>query len=272
MAAINSCAFKSIRRSKNITYLQQGDFVNIPTQKLNVFAPRHPKQLKDVFIFIHGGNWNSGNKALYSFFGTRLARKNVVAVIIDYPLSPEYKYYDMALASAQAVNWVKKNIEKYGGDPNRIFVSGHSAGGHLAALISVRNNYFDTLGIANPIAGTILIDAAALDMYGYLKSEDFDDDNTYLKTFTTDSAQWKAASPLYFLHSNMPPMLIYQGGKTYPSIKESNEKFIAALKPFAPATPFHLLKGKKHIPMILQFFNTCNPRYKEIISFMKETK
>ena len=64
-------------------------------------------------------------------------------------------------------------------------------------------------------------------------------------------------------------MLIYRGGKTYPSILKSNEKFIQALQPYAPETPYHIQKSKKHIPMITQFFNPWNGRYEEILAFMK---
>ncbi|MEO6537813.1 MAG: alpha/beta hydrolase [Ferruginibacter sp.] len=253
-------------------YLRANPGNGTASQKLNIFSPPKKKDLKPVFIFIHGGSWNSGHKGTYNFFGTRLARKGIVSVIIDYPLSPKATYKEMAFASAEAVKWVNENIKNYGGDPTRIFLSGHSAGGHLAALVSVDNQYFDSFNLANPIKGTILIDAAGLDMYGYLKGENFEEGNTYLKTFTNDPVTWKKATPLYYLHKGMPPMLIYQGEKTYPSIKVSNEKFINALKSFAPNTGYQVLKGKKHIPMILQFFWTNNPRYKEIIRFMQESK
>ena len=269
---MSSCAFKAIKKSKGIEYMPADSSAGISAQQLNVFAPRNIKQQKDVFIFIHGGNWNAGNKKLYSFFGSRMARKDVVTVIIDYPLSPKVTYKEMAFASATAVKWVKENIATFGGNPERIFISGHSAGGHLAALVSLDNTYFDSLGIKNPLKGTILIDAAGLDMYNYLRSESFEKGHTYLTTFTSNPETWKKATPIYYLHKTMPPMLIYRGEKTYPSIKEANENFIKALKPFAPATAYYILKGKKHIPMILQFFWRWNPRYKEILQFMKEIK
>ena len=269
---LSSCAFKSITRSKSVEYLKADSSTHIVSQKLNIFAPRKQKKQKDVFIFIHGGNWNSGKRSLYSFLGTRLARKNVVSLIIDYPLSPKAGYKEMSFASAAAIKWAKDNIANYGGNPERIFISGHSAGGHLAALISLDNEYFDTLGITNPIKGVILIDAAGLDMYGYLKSENLEEGHTYYTTFTHNPAIWKKATPLYYLNSRIPPMLIYRGGKTYPSIKESNEKFITALKKIAPGTSYQVLKGKKHVPMILQFFWSANPRYKEIIQFMRNSK
>jgi acetyl esterase/lipase len=264
LLTLSGCSFKRISRSKNITYLSKAQ---IGKQELNIFSPK-AKSAHDVLVFIHGGNWNSGKKSQYSIIGSHWAKKGVVCVIIDYPLSPNADYRHMASASAHAVKWVKDNISQYNGNPDRIFVSGHSAGGHLAALISTDNQYFENLKISNPIAGTILIDAAGLDMYGYLLEEKFAEDHTYLKTFTKDPKVWKEATPLYHLHRNMPPMLIYRGGKTYDSILKSNEKFVKALHEYAPETPYHIQKSKKHIPMITQFFNPWNNRYEEIIRFM----
>ncbi len=268
----SSCAFRSIKRSKGIVYLAADSLAHIAAQKLNVFAPRKPDPVKNVLIFIHGGNWNAGRRSLYNFFGSRMARKGIVTVVIDYPLSPVATYKEMAKASAASVKWVKDNIEKYGGDPEKIFISGHSAGGHLAALIALDNQFSNDLHIANPVKGTILIDAAGLDMYTYLKQESLPEDDTYLKTFTTDPAEWKKASPLYYLHKKMPPFLIFQGEKTYPSIKETNETFINKLSPIAPSTKYLIIKGKKHVGMITQFFNPWNDRYKEIKAFMNSIK
>ena len=266
----SGCAFKKVNRSKNIIYLTADSTNNIAAQKLNVFAPHKQQTLKEVLIFIYGGNWNSGKRSLYSFFGNRLARKEVVTVIIDYPKSPKANYDEMAMDAAIAVKWVKENIENYGGDPNKIFVAGHSAGGHLATLITVSNKYFDKLSISNPIKGAVLIDAAGLDMYGYLKQENFAEGNTYVQTFTNNPATWKEASPLYQLHKPMTPMLIYEGEKTYPSIKIGNQKFVEALNKLGYYPAYYILKRKKHVPMITQFLNSYNPRYKEIIEFIRK--
>ena len=264
------CAFKSVHRNKHIVYNSTAG--NRTAQELNVFAPSKKNKLKPVFIFLYGGSWNSGNKKLYSYFGSRMARKGIVTVIPDYPKSPKAGYNEMAEDIAAAVKWVRNNISAYGGDSNRIFISGHSAGGHLAALVSIKEDYFKQEKIQNPIKGIILIDAAGLDMYNYLKEENFPAGNTYLTTFSNDPATWKAASPIYFLHNSMPPMLIYQGAKTYPSISSSNERFTDSLKKFDVQFNYHILPGKKHVPMITQFFNPYNKRYTEMISFMKEDK
>ena len=268
--AISSCAFKIVNRTKDITYLKADSTKNIAEQKLNVFAPRKKGKLKNVFIFVYGGTWNSGHKSLYNFLGNRMARKNVVTVILDYPKSPAVTYDVMAADVALSVKWVKDNIDKYGGDPNKIYISGHSAGGHLGALISVRNDYFDKLGISNPIKGTILIDAAGIDMYSYMKESKFPEGNTFIQTFTNNPDSWKDASPLYFLNKTIPPMLIYVGEKTYPSIAMGNDLLVNSLRKLNLDPIYYTLKGKKHKPMITQFLNSYNHRYKEILDFMKK--
>lgn len=267
-----SCAFKRVSRSKNITYLNADTAANRTAQDLNIFAPRKHSAAKDVFVFIYGGTWNSGKKSMYNFLGNRMARKDVVTVVIDYPKSPKSNYNEMATDAAKAIKWVKDNIAPYGGNPDKIFVSGHSAGGHLAALISVRDDYFGKLGIANPIKGTILIDAAGLDMYSFLKQGNYLNDNTYIQTFTNNPDDWRAGSPLYHLHKGMPPMLIYVGGRTYPSIKLGNDRLVAGLKKLDYTPNYYILERKKHKPMITQFLNSGNRRYKEITSFMRISK
>jgi acetyl esterase/lipase len=265
------CAFKSVSRTKGITYLHAGVYNGVPDQKLNVFSPRKHRELKDVLVFIYGGNWNSGKRSLYSFLGNRMARKGIVTVIIDYPLGPQLTYREMVLASANALLWVTQNIKQYGGNPDKIFVSGHSAGGHIASLLTMDDQYFNSLHAKNPIAGAILIDAAGVDLYNYLKQRKLSADHHYIKTFTNDPKIWKEASSLYHIHAGMPPIKMYVGERTYPALKKVNEQFYEALKKVAPETQFKIVKRKKHIPMITQFFWTWNPIYDEIKAFMKSS-
>jgi acetyl esterase/lipase len=264
--------FGKIIKKKNIVY-QIADAQKRKSElQLNIFSPGEAAGSKDVFIFLHGGGWNKGKKSTYSFLGKRMARKGVVSVIIDYPLAPEADYNEMALASAKAVKWVKENISYYGGNPEKLFISGHSAGGHLAALISVRDKYFDSVGIKNPLKGVILIDAAGLDMNNYLTNQEEKGGKHYLDAFTKDHANWKDASPIYHLHKNVPPMLIYTGSKTYPNIKSSNERFVIELSKHNVVLMYKIMKGKHHIPMIFQLYNKHNKMYDEMIGFMKQHK
>jgi acetyl esterase/lipase len=260
------CAFTRIKRSKEIAYSAAS------YQKLNVYAPRKNKALKPVLVHFYGGNWTSGRKGLYSFFGSRWARKGVVTVIPDYPKSPGAAYKEMTFRAAEAIKWTKENIAAYGGDPNNIFVSGHSAGGQLAALASIDTTYFRELGIANPVKGMILIDPAGLDMYRYMKEVDYGPNNSYLDIFGKDSSSWKNASAIFKLHKNMPSILLYTGGKTLPNISLGAQRFTNRAKDFNADITYKIVKGKKHIPMITQFFNTGNPLYKEVKTFMNKAR
>lgn len=262
---ITSCA---VRKTANLTY--QAATTQFPEQKLDVYAPRKVKSPRPVLVFIHGGNWNSGRKEQYWAMGRNFARKGVVTVVIDYPLSPAANYDEMATASAKAVQWTVENIGKYGGDTGRLFLSGHSAGGHLAALIGLDDEYFEELSMPNPTAGLVLIDAAGLDMYNYLLEKKYGPDHTYMSTFTDDPANWKKASPRYFLKENMPPMLIYRGGETYESIRKSTEAFMGDYRKFVPEPRYKILKGKKHVPMIVQFFFPWNRHFSEIVKFVEK--
>ena len=270
-ANTTACSFRRITKAKDIVYRAANAATGTGSQELNLYAPRKTDKSTEVLIFIHGGSWKSGRKELYFFLGKRFARKGVTAVVIDYPLSPRAQYDEMAASAAQAVKWTQQHIGEYGGDPDKIFVSGHSAGGHLSALITLQDAYFDTLGMANPISGAILIDAAGLDMYGYLKDHQDDEDRKYLATFTKDSATWREATPLFYLRPTMPPLLIYRGGRTYPSIIKSTETFVDTLKNYVPDPRYRIQRRKKHIPMILQFLYPWNPRYREIIRFMENS-
>lgn len=263
---LDSCAFRRVRRSKGLVYQEAA--AKMPEQELNVFAPRRSPRPAPVLIFIHGGNWSSGRKELYSWFGSRMARKGIVTVIIDHPLSPDADFRDMAGASARAYRWVETNIARYGGNPDSIFISGHSSGGHLAALIGVDADWLRKAGVRKGPAGLILIDAAGLNMAGYLQAGGLDDNPTYPATFGTDPGGWKAATPLLQLHAGVPPMLILTGGRSYPSITGSSEAFAAALKARNLSCRYILQPRRKHVPMITQFFNTANPRYRDIRRFL----
>ena len=257
-----SCAAK---KHKDLSYIEKANPKIAVSPKLNVFTPR--KKIKEnlpVLIFMYGGNWNSGSKDTYGFFGRNFAKKDVITVIPDYTLSPNANYDDMAQQTAQAIKWTKAHIEEFNGDPERIYLTGHSAGGHLAALAAMNPKY----GIdPADISGIILNDSGGLDMYNYLQKDPPTAEDTYLTTWTDNPENWKDASPIYFIDENTPPIKIYMGSKTYPSIKSSNRNFLIALKPFQPNVE-PIVLPKKHISMIIQYFFPWSKRFDEIKSFM----
>ncbi len=261
-----SCKRMPITQTTDIVYNK------VHGLQLNVFQPKKMSEKHPVLVFIHGGNWNAGKKSTYNFFGKGMARKGIVTVIIDYRLSNSTTYEGMATDAAQAVQWVKDSISAYGGDPEKIFLSGHSAGAHLAALIACDNRYFDSLKITNPVNGTILIDAFGLNMFKYLKNSTNKKDAIYFPAFTQNPEKWKDGSPAHHLDKKMPPFLVFVGGKTYPAIASGTNDFMTLLNPYQPAASLIYVKGKRHAGMILQFYNSHNKAYLEILNFIRSIK
>ncbi|MFY9310548.1 MAG: alpha/beta hydrolase [Bacteroidia bacterium] len=258
---LTGCA---VKKSKDITYSAEHKL------QLDVYSPKKKETAKPVFIFIHGGSWNSGKKSMYDFLGKGMVKNGAVAVIIDYRLNDRTTYDGMAADAATAVEWIKQNISAYGGDTSKIYISGHSAGGHLAALIATDNTYFNNLKIPNPIRGTILIDGFGLDINSYLKNAEPKYYNIFTPTFTSNQETWVSASPISHLHKGMPPFLMFLGGKTGSGIIKDNSRFYESVMKIEPDTKLIVVKRKRHIGMIFQYVNRYNKGYKEIIGFMKE--
>ncbi len=87
-----------------------------------------------VMVFIHGGYWRSLDKSDHSFIAPSFTREGVCVVVPNYALCPAVTVSEICLQTVQALAWVWRNIAAYGGDPSRITVVGHSAGGHLATM------------------------------------------------------------------------------------------------------------------------------------------
>ncbi len=258
-----------VKVEKNIFY--GGDDNSRTT--LSVYHKKDGVKDQDVIVFIHGGSWNSGKKETYWWLGRNFAKKGVVTAVINYPLSPNANYREMAVASAKAVKWVVDNIAGYGGNPKRIFLMGHSAGGHLCELINADGQYFKELGIVNPIKGVILNDAFGLDMDEYLTNAKKDGSYfDFLKTFSTDQKNWQLGSPLHYVKNITNPQLVFYGNKTYPAIQIQSTRIVKLLQDQKIPIILEVIDGKKHVGMITQMLFGGNRLYKSILQFMNDVK
>lgn len=237
---------------------------------LDVYYPENTDVPKDVLVFIHGGSWNSGKKDTYWWLGKNMARKNVVSVIINYSLSPQSQYEQMADDCAAALKWVKDSIAVFGGRADRIFVMGHSAGGHLAELINTDPRFFKQAGIPNPIHAVILNDGFGMDMFEYLNvAESNEQTESFLNTFTRNQEVWKTGSPVNYLQNVTNPTLIFVGQRTYPAIKLQSNRLYDTLLKADKSVELKFIKRKKHIGMISQMIFRGNQMYDMILTFMK---
>jgi len=119
-----------------------------------------------VLLFIHGGAWQRGDKLLYAYLGRAFASRGFTTVIINYRLTPEVRHPGHVQDVARAFAWTYRNITAHGGNPAGIFVMGHSAGGHLAALLALDEQYLEAEGLttslirgAMPISGVYNLNA-----------------------------------------------------------------------------------------------------------------
>lgn len=112
-----------------------------PRQKLDIYRPASAApasaQGLPVVIFFYGGSWNEGSRKDYAFVGEALSSRGFIAVLPDYRVYPEVRYPEFLKDSAQAVAWTLRSVRALGGDPQRVFVMGHSAGAYNAAMVAL---------------------------------------------------------------------------------------------------------------------------------------
>jgi len=191
---------------------------DVSQQSLDIFTPKKGHNLP-VVIFFHGGAWSIGDKSNKNIINKRnfFVNKGMVFISANYRLAPEYQFPDYPEDVAEAISFIIDNIEQYNGDPNNIFLLGHSAGAHLIALASTDNHYLMKYGKElRDIKGTILLDGAFYDASKVLdKLENGEGNivmrNIYEKAFGTDPSIWEDASPITHVAENkeISPFLVF---------------------------------------------------------------
>ena len=142
LSLINGWAPSSAYRAK--TAISYGPSAR---HQLDIYSPANAAASAPVIVFFYGGNWDSGDRADYLFVGAALAAKGYIAVLPDYRLYPEVRYPDFLADSAQAVRWVFEHIAEFGGDAQRVFLMGHSAGAYNAAMLALNPIYLRAAGV-----------------------------------------------------------------------------------------------------------------------------
>ena len=124
-------------------------------QTLDIYRPQGVQQAP-VMVFWYGGSWQQGSKGYYQFVGQSLARRGFVTILPDYRLAPDHPFPAFVQDAASAVRWARDHAEEFGGDPSRIYISGHSAGGHNALMLALDSQYLRTVGLTpSDLAGVV---------------------------------------------------------------------------------------------------------------------
>lgn len=176
---------------------------------LDVYTPVRTGS-RPVVVYVHGGGWQTGDKENVDFKPDFFNKEGFVFVSVNYRLSPEVKHPTHVQDVADAVAWVIETIDEYGGDPDTIFVMGHSAGGHLVSLLGTDEKYLVNSGFSLAVLkGVISLDNGAFDIPLRVKTE-----RSSLKSVTTAIGNspeiWKDASPIYHVEAGkgIPPYLL----------------------------------------------------------------
>ncbi len=181
-----------------------------PLQKLDVYAPARGTARGPVILFAHGGGWKRGDKKQHGVKGAAYSGKGILFISTNYRLAPNVMHPKEIEDIASAFAWVKAHAKDYGGDPNKIYVMGHSAGAHLVDLLSTNEKFLAEKGLKlSDIKGCISLDTASLDLTERAKLPGLASKmvgEMVTNAFGTDPKVLKEASPLLQL----------QKGKTYP--------------------------------------------------------
>lgn len=133
-------------------------------QFLDIYSPSNPKDAPVVF-WIHGGGWQTGDKSQVQLKPKWFTEQGFVFVSTNYRLLPNVPMETIIRDVAKSLGWVSKNIARYGGDPKRIYVMGHSAGAQLAALICIDHRYLAAEGVPfSSLKGCVPVDGDTYDI------------------------------------------------------------------------------------------------------------
>jgi acetyl esterase/lipase len=246
-----------VQEVRDLAYYK-GDGADPVRHKLDLYLPRGRKDYP-VLFFVHGGAWVSGTKQLYEPLGRVFARNGIGTVIINYRLSPKVKHPAHIQDVARAFAWTHGNIGRYGGRPDQIFVCGHSAGGHLVALLSCDESHLKAEKLScKAIKGCVPL----CGVYTILPNMIFD------KAFGKDPEVCKAASPLSHVKGAHPPALIVYADKDYPMLDVMAEQFCKKLKGCACEAGILKVANRTHVSLIVRSANEADPTTQAILQFI----
>ncbi len=118
-----------------------------PRRKLDVYQPSDAHTDLPVVVFFYGGGWEEGERSDYRFVGAALASRGIVTVIPDYRIYPQVRFPAFLEDGAAAVRWAREHAAQFGGDPGRIVLVGHSAGAHIAAMLTFDRQWLAGVGL-----------------------------------------------------------------------------------------------------------------------------
>ena len=253
----------AVEKKLNIAYNSAKDADPV-RHKLDLYLPKGKKDFP-MMMFVHGGTWKSGNKDLYTPLGENFAKEGIGTVIINYRLSDgkgTIKHPDHIHDVAKAFAWVKENAGKYGGDKDKLFVSGHSAGGHLVALLATDESYLKAEKCTMKDIHGVMAISGVYTISSILPA--------FHDPFSKDERICKAASPINHVDGKHPPFLIAYGSKDFPFMDQMAEQMGKKLTECKCDAKVMKVE-RDHISIVVKMgTETEDPLHKAMLEFMKK--
>jgi acetyl esterase/lipase len=238
---------------KDISYTG-GDPADASKHKLDLYLPKGKKNFP-VMVFLHGGSWRTGDRSLYPVLGNRFAKAGIGVAIPSYRLMPGNPHPAQAEDCAAAFAWIFKNIAQYGGDIRRIYLVGHSSGGHVAALLALDQTYLKPFDVPVTAIHGVATFSGVYDV-------------SHVPEFISQTRA-PDPSPIAIVHANAPPFLIAYCQWDYFELPKQARDFAAALKQDFVAAQLVYLPGENHISELLNIWKDDDPIAQAIVSFVK---
>lgn len=262
-----------IESQQNVVYAKKVS--NRSQQSLDIFYSAQNEPMP-VVVFIHGGGWTTGDKSNRGHFAKRdfFVENGMVFVSVNHRLAPRYFFPDYPKDIADAFAYVVENIGDYGGDPDNIFLMGHSSSAHLAALVATDLRFLGDIDprLRNHLRGVILLDGAGYDIPLTLtNSPEGRRKAMFEQAFGKDEKGWREASPVYHLKSNaaMPPFLIlYVADREV--AKRQTTRFELALEEVGVPVKAVPLARSSHRQINISFGSKLGDKERVTLDFMEK--
>ncbi|MEM8650528.1 MAG: alpha/beta hydrolase [Pseudomonadota bacterium] len=217
-------------------------------QRVDIHAPAsvksrgffRPGKKAPVILYVHGGGWIKGSREKIYNLDKFATQRGWMLVSVDYRPVPRTNIDGQVRDVARAINWVRQNIGRYGGDKRKIAIMGHSAGSHLVSMIAAKR-------LAGPLRGVIANDVQAYDMvaYGAMRGSL---PRVYAAAFGYNPANWIKWSPVTYVRNGprggLPPMMIMYSGSNYERRKVLAHGFAGDLR--AKGARVTLFDGRRY--------------------------
>lgn len=229
-------------------------------QKCTVFVHRPDVDHYPVFVYFHGGGLEGGGRGEGDPFVTRMLAEGFGVVTAEYRVSPQAQYPAYNDDAAAAIAWTIEHIAEYGGDPSKLFVTGHSAGGYLAAITCLDDRHLAKFGHhINEITGSIPTSGQMLTHFTIRK-----DKGIPITRPTIDDA-----GPLFYAHDVKMPMFLLVGGDDMPARVEENALMAAVRKLNGHDVEILIVPGRDHGTIKNHYADTNDPAAAGILAFVR---